>query len=221
MKTFSKIVYALCITMCLSVCANAKNFSIKGIVKDAETGEVLKGASIKIHATTIGCTSNEKGEYHIDNIPTGEIEIKASYTGYRTERSFIAVNSNITDLIFALKKAQIDLEEVTVTGTGSHYKLKNTPIQTELISKKTIENIGSTSVENILTTVSPSFDFSPSAGMGTFSHINGLGSKYISFMIDGRKIIGDISGNIDLSRVNTENIEKIEIVKGASSSLYG
>lgn len=221
MKTFSKIVYALCITMCLSVCANGQNFSIKGIVKDAETGVVLKGASIKIHGTTTGCISNEKGEFLIEKIPNGEIEIKASYTGYQTERSFIILNKNIPNLIFGLKKSQIDLDEVTVTGTGSHYKLKNSPIQTELISKKTIENIGSTSVENILTTVSSSFDFSPSAGMGTFSHINGLGSKYISFMINGRKIIGDISGNIDLSRVNTENIEKIEIVKGASSSLYG
>lgn len=221
MKSISKFAYALCIAMCLSICTFGQNHSIKGMVKDLETGKVLRGASIKIHGTTIGCVTDSNGKFIIENLKSGDIIIKASYAGYATERSSLMVTKNITNFIFALEKSQINLDEVTVTGTGSHYKLKNSPVQTELISRKTIENIGATSVENLLTTVSPSFDFSPSAGMGTFAHINGLGSKYITFMIDGRKMTGDIGGNIDLSRINTENIEKIEIVKGASSSLYG
>jgi len=221
MKSFMKFAYALCIAMCLTVCVNAQNYSIKGIVKDAKTGKVLSGASVKIHGTTIGCVTNTMGEFSLENLQKGEIIIKAGFAGYATERSFLQLDKNITNFIFALEKSMINLDEVTVTGTGSHYKLKNSPVQTELISRKTIENIGTTSVENLLTTVSPSFDFSPSAGMGTFAHINGLGSKYITFLVDGRKMTGDISGNIDHSRINTENIEKIEIVKGASSSLYG
>jgi outer membrane receptor for ferrienterochelin and colicins len=220
MKSIRKIVYALCISMCVSLCANAQDFSIKGIVKDAKTGQILKGASIKIHGTTIGCMTNENGRFILENI-NGDIILKASFAGYASERSYLKVDKNITELIFALNKSQINLDEVTITGTGSHYKLRNSPVQVELITKKTIENVGITNFENLLTTLSPSFDFSLTQGMGTVANINGLGSKYITFMVNGRKMTGDVSGNIDLSRINTENIERIEIVKGASSSLYG
>lgn len=212
---------AICLVLLFSSALIAQNNTIKGIVIDGESGKVLKGANVAIHGTTISYITNGNGEFFFDNIDKGECIIKASYMGYITERKNINLENDNPNIIFKLFKTNLLLDEVTITGTGSHYRLKNTPIQTELITKKTIENLALNDFENVLTTISPSFDISPSAGMGSFSHINGLSSKYITFMVNGRKLNGDISGNIDLQRINPANIEKVEIIKGASSSLYG
>lgn len=221
MKIFTKMLMAICLMLLLSSALIAQNNTIKGIVVNGENGKILKGANVRIHGTTVSYITNENGEFFFSNIDKGEYIIKASYMGYVTERKKINITEGVVNISFKLFKTNLLLDEVTITGTGSHYRLKNTPIQTELITKKTIENLALNDFENVLTTISPSFDISPSAGMGSFSHINGLSSKYISFMVDGRKLTGDISGNIDLQRINPDNIERVEIIKGASSSLYG
>ncbi len=220
MKQLLRSICLAGIMLCLTLSVNAEHFNIKGIVKDAKTGKTLTGASIRVHGTTLGCASNSKGEFKLKDIPEGEYIIKASFSGYKAERVNINLNGNKNSLILSLVPSPINLDEVTITGTGTHHKLKNTPVQTEVITKKTIENIGSTSIEDLLATVSPSFDFSPNI-MGSYMSINGLGNKYILVLVDGVRLTGDVSGNIDLTRINVGNIEKIEIVKGASSSLYG
>ena len=57
--------------------------------------------------------------------------------------------------------------------------------------------------------------------MGSQMQLNGLGNSYILILIDGKRIHGDVGGENDLSLIDPQNIEKIEIVKGASSALYG
>ena len=57
--------------------------------------------------------------------------------------------------------------------------------------------------------------------MGTFLRLNGLGNKYILILINGQKLIGDISNNVDLNRINMSRVKRIEVLDGAASSLYG
>lgn len=199
---------------------NAENYNIKGIVKDAKTGKTLPGATVRIHGTTLGCASRSNGEFVLKNVPEGDYIVKASFSGYKAQRMNINLHANKEGVVLKLVASPINLDEVTITGTGTHHKLKNTPVQTEVITRKTIDNVGSTNVIDLLSTVSPSFDFSPDL-MGSYMSINGLSNKYILVLIDGVRLIGDISGNVDLTRINMGNIEKIEVVKGASSSLYG
>jgi outer membrane receptor for ferrienterochelin and colicins len=112
------------------------------------------------------------------------------------------------------------LEEVVVTGTGTEHALKDAPVMTEIISGKTLSAYGGRSIEDILSGLSPSFDFNQNI-MGSNMQLNGLGNNYILILIDGKRIHGDVGGQNDLNRINPANIERIEIVKGASSSLYG
>jgi outer membrane receptor for ferrienterochelin and colicins len=112
------------------------------------------------------------------------------------------------------------LDEVVVTGTGTEHLLKDAPVQTEVISGKTLRNFAGKSIEEILGMLTASFDFNED-DMGSQMQMNGLGNNYILILIDGKRIHGDVGGQNDLSLIDPHNIDKIEIVKGASSALYG
>ena len=112
------------------------------------------------------------------------------------------------------------IQEVVVTGTGTQHLLKNAPVQTEVISHRQLQQYAGKSIEDILSGLTASFDFSES-DMGSRLQMNGLGNSYVLILIDGRRIHGDNGGENDLGLIDPHNIEKIEIVKGASSALYG
>ena len=112
------------------------------------------------------------------------------------------------------------LQEVVVTGTGTQHLLKDAPVQTEVISHRQLQQYAGKSIEDILAGLTASFEFGET-DMGSHLQMNGLGNSYVLILIDGRRLHGDNGGENDLSLIDPNNIEKIEIVKGASSALYG
>ncbi len=112
------------------------------------------------------------------------------------------------------------LQEVVVTGTGTQHLLRNAPVQTEVITSKMLRNYGGASIEDILGGLSASFGFNE-GDMGSQMQMNGLGNSYILVLVDGKRLHGDVGGENDLSLIDPHNIDHIEIVKGASSALYG
>ena len=112
------------------------------------------------------------------------------------------------------------LQEVVVTGTGTQHLLKNAPVQTEVITRRMLDSYGGKSLEEILGGLTASFAFNE-GDMGSQMQLNGLGNNYILILIDGKRIHGDVGGENDLGLIDPHNIEKIEIVKGAQSALYG
>lgn len=118
------------------------------------------------------------------------------------------------------KEVVVQMDEVVVTGTGTEHRLKDAPVQTEVINSKALRNYAGKNVEDILSGLTASFEFSE-GDMGSQMQMNGLGNNYILILINGKRIHGDVGGENDLGLIDPHNIEKIEIVKGASSALYG
>ena len=112
------------------------------------------------------------------------------------------------------------LQEVVVTATGTGNLLRDVPVQTEVITKKMIESYGGKSIEEILGGLTSSFAFNE-GDMGSQAQLGGLGNGYILILVDGKRLHGDNGGENDLGLIDPHNIEKIEIVKGAQSALYG
>ncbi len=112
------------------------------------------------------------------------------------------------------------LPEVVVTGTGTQHLLKDAPVQTEVISHRQLQQYAGRSIEDILSGLTASFDFNEN-DMGSHLQMNGLGNSYVLILVDGRRLHGDNGGENDLSLIDPNNIDRIEIVKGASSALYG
>lgn len=112
------------------------------------------------------------------------------------------------------------LPEVVVTGTGTEHLLRNVPVQTEIISRKVLDSYGGRTIEEILGGLTASFSFSE-GDMGSQLQLGGLGNSYVLILIDGKRIHGDVGGENDLGLIDPQNIDHIEIVKGAQSALYG
>lgn len=115
---------------------------------------------------------------------------------------------------------EIQLNEIVVTGTGTEHYLKDAPVQTEVITGKALEQYNGRNLDEILNALSPSITFSP-GDMGSNIQLNGLKNDYILILVNGKRMNGDIGGQNDLSIINPATIERIEIVKGAASALYG
>ena len=113
-----------------------------------------------------------------------------------------------------------NLNPVVVTGSGHHQRLKSTVTPVRVISSQEIHEQGITTFDGALTRMMPQASMAPSS-MGSFLRLNGLGNKYILILINGQKLSGDISNNVDLNRINMSRVKRIEVLDGAASSLYG
>ncbi len=113
-----------------------------------------------------------------------------------------------------------DLNPVVVTGSGHHQRLKSTATPVHVMTRHEIEEQGIATFEDALVRMMPQVSMAPSS-MGTFLRLNGLGNKYVLILINGQKLSGDISNNIDLSRISMARVRRIEVLDGAASSLYG
>ena len=113
-----------------------------------------------------------------------------------------------------------NLNPVVVTGSGHHQRLKSTATPVHVLSAQEIREQGISTFDGALTRMMPQISMSPNS-MGTFLRLNGLGNKYILILINGQKLSGDISNNVDLNRINMSRVKRIEVLDGAASSLYG
>jgi len=113
-----------------------------------------------------------------------------------------------------------NLNPVVVTGSGHHQRLKSTATPVHVLSAQEIREQGISTFDGALTRMMPQVSMSPNS-MGTFLRLNGLGNKYILILINGQKLNGDISNNVDLNRINMSRVKRIEVLDGAASSLYG
>ena len=109
-------------------------------------------------------------------------------------------------------------DEIVVTGTRTERKLSNVAVPTKIISQKTIQQAGSLRLSDVLQEQAGLF---LTSGFGVGVQMQGLNPDYTMIMINGEPLVGRTSGVLDLNRLTVGNIQKIEIVKGPSSSLYG
>lgn len=114
-----------------------------------------------------------------------------------------------------------ELNEIVVTGTRAPKLLSNTPVQTVVITAKDIERTDATNIEDLLQQEIPGIEFSYAMNQQVHVNFGGFGGQGILFLIDGERLAGETMDDVDFSRIDMSNVERIEIVRGASSALYG
>jgi len=113
------------------------------------------------------------------------------------------------------------LNDVVVTGTRTPKLLKDAPIQTRLITAEDIEKVDANNVVDLMQQELAGVEFSYAMNQQMHLNFSGFGGQSILFLVDGERLAGETLDDIDFSRLNMANIERIEIVKGATSALYG
>jgi len=197
----------------------AQECRLSGRVVDAETSRPLAGVSVAVKGSNTGAATDSRGGYAL-RVERGRQVLVVSSLGYRTEERTLEAAGEALRENFALEPEQLAIDEVVVTGTGTEHYLKSAPVQTEVIGSEALKSYSGSSFSDILSGLSPSFDFSQS-DMGAGISLGGLGNGYVLILVDGKRLHGDLGGQNDLGLIDPNDIQRIEIVKGASSSLYG
>ena len=171
-----------------------------------------------LHVSISGSTiSNSNGLVSIQNNISNQIIISVSCVGYKSLLDTIDILQTNT---IHLSEDIFNLDQVTVTGTRTPHTLNKAPVLTQLISSKEIENIDATTALEILETEVPGIEISQN-GYGPSLSMQGLDANYTLILIDGERIAGETDGNIDFYKINPGNIDRIELVRGSVSTLYG
>ena len=117
-------------------------------------------------------------------------------------------------------KKETEIKEVIVTATKTKKNLKNVPITVQVITSEDIKKSQSTDFKTFLENEFSGINFTYNGGSPNINMM-GFGGKYVLFLMNGERMAGETFDNIDYDRIDIDNIERIEIIKGASSSFYG
>ena len=115
----------------------------------------------------------------------------------------------------------IALSQVVVTGTRTPKTLADAPVATRVITSKDIERTDATDIQDLLTQELPGVEFSYAMNQQIHLNFSGFGGQSILFLVDGERLAGETMDDVDFSRLLMAGVERIEIVKGAASALYG
>lgn len=186
-------------------------------------GEHVPYVTIGVKNTSIGTTSDESGHFKLANLPLGKVTIVASALGYKTKEQQVVMKKNqATELYIVLEKDAMELDQVVVTATRTKHYIKNVPIRTEVITAKAIENKNASNLFEALENT-PGIRVEQQCQYCNFTMIRmqGLGSENTQVLINGQPIYSGLAAVYGLQQIGTDDVDRIEVIKGAGSALYG
>ncbi|UOX34986.1 TonB-dependent receptor [Flavobacterium sediminilitoris] len=194
--------------------------TIKGVITSKE--EPLAFASVYIPKLNIGSNTDENGNYILKDIPQGEYIIHFSFIGFKTQKkNIILYNETQLTININLDESQ-NLNEVVVTGTLKAVSRLETPVPVEVYTATFLKKNPTPNIFEALQNVN---GVRPQLNCNICNtgdiHINGLEGPYTMVTIDGMPIVSGLSTVYGLSGIPNSLIDRIEIVKGPASSLYG
>ena len=189
---------------------------IKGKILDIDSKSPVLGANVYIEESGVGAATDKFGIFYIQS---DSKKLKVSHIGYLDIEYLI---EDFKDIIIFLEPSVINSEELIVTGTRTPKAFKDSPVLTRVVSNQEIKDSQSRNLYDIMNEIFPGYQrLKGEHSMSNEIRFNGLGTKSILFMVDGQKINAEYGGNMDLSVIDINNIEKIEYVDGTISTLYG
>ena len=197
-----------------------QSISLKGKVLDYETNAPLAGVNIYDSSKVYTAITDNVGNFIIKNIPLGKYNFTFSFIGYLTQSINVDINKSVVVKIVKLIPAPVTLGEVTVTSTKSVMTIKETPLPMEIETKKTIEKTNAVTAPDLLSSL-PGIAIQRDGIWATSVNIRGLGSSSQVILIDGNRIETATDLDATLSFIDLNDIERIEVIKGSASSLYG
>ncbi len=197
---------------------------IEGRVVARESLSPLQNANVTVGGTLLGGAARSDGTYFVAGVPAGHYEVKASMMGYAPDVKEVTVAAGETAILdFALKETVLEWEGVVVTtATRTPRYIKDLPVRTEVITSVAIQDRGAANLYEALEGA-PGVRVEQQCSACNFSmlRLQGLEGDHVQILVDGRPVYSGLAGVYGLQQIPSANIERIEIVKGAGSALYG
>ncbi len=196
---------------------------INGTITDTK-GESIPFASVLINKTTQGVSADENGKYQLKTTRTGKITLVASSTGFISINRTITVTkrNNTYTQNFILKEFSEVLNEITVTGTRTNKRSTDNPVIVNVINSETLANVQACNLsEGLKFQTGLRVETDCQTCNYTQLRMNGLAGGYSQILINGRPIFSPLTGLYGLEQIPTNMIDRIEVVRGGGSALYG
>ncbi len=186
-------------------------------------GEPLSYASVAVIGTNIGATADSVGLYKLENLTVGQYRFQVTFLGFQPVEKLISIEKETNiEVNFDLTNYAMALDEVVVTGTMKSVSKSASPVPVEVYTPAFFRKNPSPNIYDALQNVNgvrPQLNCQI-CNTGDI-HINGLEGPYTMVLIDGMPIVSSLATVYGLSGIPNSLVERIEIVKGPASSLYG
>ncbi len=221
-KIFTLIVAMICVIN-LSGQSTKTDAMLFGDVKDKNTGEHIPFVTITVKGTNLGTRSDVTGHYKLAHLPIGKQTVIATVEGYKPQEvEVIMEKGKSTEVFFELEDDAFNLEQVVVTSTRTPHRIKNVPIRTEVVSSQALRNKNAWNVFEALEGVSGiRVENQCQFCNFTMVRMQGLGAEHTQVLINGQPVYSGLASVYGLEQIGTGDIDRIEVVKGAGSALYG
>jgi outer membrane receptor for ferrienterochelin and colicins len=186
-------------------------------------GEHVPFVTVYLEGTTSGTTTDNTGHYMLVNLPVGDYTLVAQALGYKKQtRKVTLVSGKSIEVNFDLEEEVISLEDVVITGTKTFKRQTDSPVIVNVLDAKTMNLIQ-------VNTLSEGLVFQPGLRLETDCQtcnytqlrMNGLGGGYSQILINSRPVFSPLTGLYGLEQIPSNMIERIEVVRGGGSALYG
>ncbi len=196
-----------------------------GRILDKNTGEGLVAACVYFQSTSYGAEAGPGGYYALTGIPAGDYLVTVSYIGYETVKdlTLTIIAGETAEENFTLVPRTLSMkEEVTVTATRGNSLVSEVPSSVDVVSAEMIELENPQNLAEVLDDVQGVYikDYGGIGGVKTIS-LRGSSSEQVLVLLDGQRLNNAQSGVVDFSSISVEGVERIEIVRGGNSAMYG
>ncbi|MBQ8337100.1 MAG: TonB-dependent receptor [Bacteroidaceae bacterium] len=224
-----KAIQFIFFTFCLffAVQANAMDIKegnkISGHVIEDATEDNIAFASVLIVETGNGTMSNEQGQFEFSSLTPGKYTLRVSAVGYHTQTKEVIVSKDYTAVIhFKLKLENVAIDEVVVSANRNEISRWEAPVVVSVASEKLFETINSPDLAKTLNYVTGLRVENNCQNCGFPQvRINGLEGPYSQILINSRPVVSSLSGVYGLEQIPVNMIDRIEVVRGGGSALFG
>ncbi len=203
--------------------AAAQQGALRGTVRSADEGAAVVGATILISGTTLHTTTDPEGRFRLEGMVPGTYTVGAVAPGF-AETSVIGVeivSDQATQLEVVLERAVFDMPSIVVTANRGATRPGESPVSVAVMSGEEIERRTVVSLEEALPFAqgvvfnSGQMDIRGSTGLA-----RGVGSRVL-MLVDGQRVLSGVGGAIEFDALPVLDVDRVEIVKGPNSTLYG
>ena len=222
-----KKTYTLCIVLFCAIHlfsqSNKTDAMLFGHVTDKETRKHLPYATIVVKGTNLATATDATGHFKLAHLPVGKQTIIAQLVGYKPREIEVQMTKGKgTEVYFELEEDVFNLEQVVVTGTRTQHYVKSVPVRTEVVTSQALKNKNAWNVFDALEGV-PGIRVENQCQFCNFTMVRmqGLGSEHTQVLINGQPVYSGLASVYGLEQIGTGDVDRIEVVKGAGSALYG
>ncbi len=184
----------------------------------------LPYVNVQLDGTSLGAVTDEEGRYSISGIPFGKYEVLASHVGYEIGKKEIVIDGSepTARLDFSLTPMNILADKVVITGTRTFKRQTASPVIVNIISDETLEGVQACNLSEGLR-FQPGLRVETDCQTCNYTQLrmNGLAGGYSQILINGRPIFSPLTGLYGMEQIPANMIERIEVVRGGGSVLYG